>query len=64
VRNATWRRWPNQEVVTVQGSHLLQEDAPEDVGKATDGALHREASGLASRAADVTRSGGQQERRR
>jgi hypothetical protein len=23
------RRWPNQEVVTVQGSHFLQEDAPE-----------------------------------
>jgi haloalkane dehalogenase len=49
------RLWPNQEVVTVQGSHFLQEDAPEDVGKATDGAFHREGSGPASRAADVTR---------
>jgi haloalkane dehalogenase len=29
------RRWPNQEVVTVQGPHFLPEDAPEDVGKAT-----------------------------
>jgi hypothetical protein len=27
--------WPNQQAVTVQGSHFLQEDAPETVGKAT-----------------------------
>ena len=29
------RSWPNQQVVTVQGSHFLQEDSPEEVGKAT-----------------------------
>jgi haloalkane dehalogenase len=29
------RGWPNQEVVTVQGAHFLQEDSPEEVGKAT-----------------------------
>jgi haloalkane dehalogenase len=49
------RRWPNQEVVTVQGSHFLRENAPEEVGKATDGAFHREGSSPASRAADITR---------
>ena len=27
------RSWPNQQVVTVPGSHFLQEDAPEEVGK-------------------------------
>ena len=29
------RAWPNQQTVTVQGSHFLQEEAPEAVGKAT-----------------------------
>jgi haloalkane dehalogenase len=29
------RSWPNQEVVTVQGSHFLQEDSPEEVGQAS-----------------------------
>jgi haloalkane dehalogenase len=29
------RSWPNQQVITVQGSHFLQEDAPEEIGKAS-----------------------------
>jgi haloalkane dehalogenase len=29
------RAWPNQETVTVEGSHFLQEDSPEAVGIAT-----------------------------
>jgi haloalkane dehalogenase len=29
------RAWPNQHVVTVPGSHFLQEDAPDAVGQAT-----------------------------
>jgi haloalkane dehalogenase len=29
------RAWPNQQTVTVQGAHFLQEDAPEEVGEAT-----------------------------
>ncbi|MGH9160288.1 MAG: haloalkane dehalogenase [Vicinamibacteraceae bacterium] len=29
------RAWPNQQVVTVQGSHFLQEDSPEAVGQTT-----------------------------
>jgi haloalkane dehalogenase len=29
------RAWPNQQVVTVPGSHFLQEDSPEAVGQAT-----------------------------
>ncbi len=28
------RRWPNQTEVTVPGSHFLQEDSPDDIGKA------------------------------
>jgi haloalkane dehalogenase len=28
------RAWPNQETVTVQGSHFLQEDAPDEIGSA------------------------------
>jgi haloalkane dehalogenase len=28
------RSWPNQQVVTVPGSHFLQEDSPEEVGRA------------------------------
>ena len=29
------RTWPNQQTVTVQGSHFLPEDPPEAVGEAT-----------------------------
>jgi haloalkane dehalogenase len=29
------RAWPNQQTVTVRGSHFLQEDAPDAVGEAT-----------------------------
>jgi haloalkane dehalogenase len=29
------RNWPNQQVVTVKGSHFLQEDSPEEVGRAS-----------------------------
>jgi haloalkane dehalogenase len=29
------RAWPNQQVVTVAGSHFVQEDAPDAVGEAT-----------------------------
>ena len=28
------RRWPNQEEVTVRGSHFLQEDSPREIGEA------------------------------
>ncbi|HSB42649.1 MAG TPA: haloalkane dehalogenase [Methylomirabilota bacterium] len=28
------RRWPNQEEVTVRGSHFLQEDSPREIGQA------------------------------
>jgi len=28
------RRWPNQEEVTVRGSHFIQEDSPDEIGKA------------------------------
>lgn len=28
------RRWPNQEEVTVRGSHFVQEDAPDEIGAA------------------------------
>ncbi|MEZ2132002.1 MULTISPECIES: haloalkane dehalogenase [unclassified Sinorhizobium] len=29
------RAWPNQQVVTVHGSHFLQEDSPDEVGQAS-----------------------------
>jgi haloalkane dehalogenase len=29
------RAWPNQQIVTVQGAHFLQEEAPQAVGEAT-----------------------------
>jgi haloalkane dehalogenase len=29
------RAWPNQQIVTVQGAHFLQEEAPHEVGEAT-----------------------------
>jgi haloalkane dehalogenase len=28
------RTWPNQEEITVSGSHFIQEDSPDDIGKA------------------------------
>ena len=28
------RRWPNQQEVTVKGSHFLQEDSPDEIGRA------------------------------
>ena len=33
-QRAFCRRWPNQREVTVQGSHFLQEDAPDEMGQA------------------------------
>ena len=30
-----YRAWPNQQTVMVQGAHFLQEDSPNEVGKAT-----------------------------
>ena len=41
------RAWPNQRTVTVQGSHFLQEDAPDAVGEAT--ALRRQGVGRPDR---------------
>ncbi len=29
------RAWPNQQTVTIKGSHFLQEEAPDEVGDAT-----------------------------
>ena len=28
------RGWPNQEEVTVNGSHFIQEDSPQEIGRA------------------------------
>lgn len=28
------RRWPNQHEVTVRGSHFIQEDSPDEIGRA------------------------------
>jgi len=28
------RRWPNQQEVTVRGSHFVQEDSPDEIGRA------------------------------
>ena len=28
------RRWPNQQEVTVKGSHFIQEDSPDEIGQA------------------------------
>ncbi|MSR10986.1 MAG: haloalkane dehalogenase [Gammaproteobacteria bacterium] len=30
------RRWPNQQEVTVSGNHFLQEDSPDEIGKAIE----------------------------
>ncbi len=35
------RSWPNQEEVTVQGSHFIQEDSPDDIGVATANFVRR-----------------------
>ena len=29
------RTWPNQEEITVKGNHFIQEDSPDEIGKAT-----------------------------
>ena len=31
------RRWPNQQEVTVEGSHFIQEDSPDEIGVAVAG---------------------------
>ena len=35
------RRWPNQQEVTVRGSHFVQEDSPTEIGRAIAGFLRR-----------------------
>ncbi len=35
------RGWPNQEEVTVEGSHFIQEDSPDDIGRAVSAWLRR-----------------------
>jgi haloalkane dehalogenase len=35
------RAWPNQDEVTVRGSHFVQEDAPHEIGRAIAGFLSR-----------------------
>ena len=35
------RRWPNQQEVTVRGSHFVQEDSPADIGRAIAAFLRR-----------------------
>jgi haloalkane dehalogenase len=35
------RAWPNQDVVTVRGSHFIQEDSPHEIGRAIAGFLSR-----------------------
>jgi haloalkane dehalogenase len=42
------RAWPNQQVVTVQGSHFLQEDSPDEVGQATAGFVSKVLAGQIS----------------
>ena len=31
------RTWPNQQEVTVKGTHFIQEDSPDEIGKAVSG---------------------------
>ena len=31
------RRWPNQVAVPVAGSHFIQEDSPDEIGRALNG---------------------------
>jgi haloalkane dehalogenase len=35
------RRWPNQQEVTVVGSHFIQEDSPDDIGRALSAFVRR-----------------------
>ena len=35
------RTWPNQEEVTVKGSHFVQEDSPDEIGEALAGFIRR-----------------------
>jgi haloalkane dehalogenase len=35
------RRWPNQEEITVKGSHFIQEDSPREIGEAVAGFVSR-----------------------
>ena len=35
------RRWPNQQEVTVAGSHFIQEDSPDDIGRALSAFVRR-----------------------
>ena len=35
------RRWPNQQEVTVRGSHFVQEDSPVEIGRAIAAFLRR-----------------------
>ena len=37
------RRWPNQTEVTVKGSHFIQEDSPDEIGRAVAGFVARTA---------------------
>jgi len=45
------RAWPNQQTVTVQGAHFLQEDAPQAVGEATARFVARVLAGQIAKAA-------------
>ena len=35
------RRWPNQQEVTVAGSHFIQEDSPDEIGRALSAFVRR-----------------------
>ncbi|MBW1985598.1 MAG: hypothetical protein JRI53_12865 [Deltaproteobacteria bacterium] len=35
------RTWPNQEEITVKGNHFIQEDSPDEIGKATAGFIKK-----------------------
>jgi hypothetical protein len=35
------RGWPNQEEITVRGSHFIQEDSPREIGEAIAGFVRR-----------------------
>jgi len=45
------RAWPNQQTVTVEGSHFLQEDAPQAVGEAASRFVAKVLAGQIARAA-------------
>jgi haloalkane dehalogenase len=40
-QRAFCRSWPNQEEVTVKGSHFIQEDSPDEIGRAVSAWLRR-----------------------